>query len=143
MSLKAYNKIDIVHNKIKMNRGDIMKIAVPIASENKPYVINDSLARAPFFAIIDTSENTMKTIVNENIFQPGGAGVKVAQTLCDMNVKVVLAPRCGENAQNIFIQAEIDVFQTIDSDLQKNYDHYLQGTLQPIIVSTSKHHQDH
>jgi len=119
-----------------------MKIAVPIISEDKPYVINDSLARAPFFALIDSVQNTIKTFVNEHFFQPGGAGVKVAQMLCDMNVKVVLAPRCGENAQNIFKQAEIDVYQTIDSDLQKNYELFLKNTLLPIVVSPGKHHQE-
>ena len=119
-----------------------MKIAIPIVSDIKPYVINDSLARAPYFALIDSTQNTIKTIVNDHFFQPGGAGVKVAQTLCDLNVKVVLAPRCGENAQNIFNQAEIDVFQTIDSDLQKNYELYLNNELQSISVSPGKHHQE-
>ncbi len=119
-----------------------MKIAIPIVSDNKPYVINDSLARAPFFALVDTVQNTVKTVVNDHYFQPGGAGVKVAQMLCDLNVKVVLAPRCGENAQNIFNQAQIDVYQTVGNDLQKNYDLFLQDALQSILVSPSNHHKE-
>ncbi|PKL00295.1 MAG: dinitrogenase iron-molybdenum cofactor biosynthesis protein [Tenericutes bacterium HGW-Tenericutes-1] len=128
---------------ITVYKGEIpMKIAIPIVSDNKPYVINDSLARAPYFALIDNSNNTVKTIVNDYYFQPGGAGVKVAQMLCDLNVKVVLAPRCGENAQNIFNQAQIDVYQTIGYDLQNNYDLFLQKALQSILVTLSNHHQE-
>ena len=87
-----------------------MKIAIPL-DENKEDVCL-VLARAPFFLF---SEDGKEEIVeNPAANAQGGAGAQVAQFLVDSKVTVLITPRCGQNAADVFTAADMKIYKSID-----------------------------
>jgi len=48
---------------------------------------------------------------NPGINAPGGAGMMMARWLISSGVKIVLAPQIGPNAQQVLVQAGVEVRQ--------------------------------
>jgi predicted Fe-Mo cluster-binding NifX family protein len=120
-----------------------MTIALPILKDDPKADLSESLSRAPFFALIDSENHTIKTLVNPNYFQPSGAGIKVAQLLIDSHVNVLLTPRCGENAFQVLKEAGIACYYTVSSNIVENYQAFLDNRLEKIIRSNESLHQGH
>ena len=59
----------------------------------------------------------------------GGAGIKAAQTIIDNKVKVVLAPRCGQNAAHVIQSADILIYKTVAGSAKDNIDAFVAGKL--------------
>ncbi len=93
-----------------------MKIAIPL-DENKVDVCM-VLARAPYFLFI---EDGVETVVENVAAQAeGGAGTLVAQFLVDEQVHVLVTPRCGQNAGEVFKVAEILVYKSSHAVAKEN-----------------------
>lgn len=110
-----------------------MKIAIPVneACENSTVCI--SFGRTPLFMIYDTDEK--KSIFIDNSLaaaSQGGAGIKAAQLIVDQGAEVLLTPRCGQNAAEVFEAANIQLFKSNKEDALSVLESYLLGHLMPL-----------
>ena len=104
-----------------------MKIAIPI-DETKTSVC-PSFGRALYFMIADTDTGERTIISNSAAESSGGAGIKAAQAIIDQNVKVLLTPRCGQNAAEVFVSAGIPIYQTATDSVDDAIKAFQKGEL--------------
>jgi predicted Fe-Mo cluster-binding NifX family protein len=106
-----------------------MKIAVPVDEKDLNLNVCVSFGRAPYFLIYDADTKESTFIDNLAASSSGGAGIKAAQTIVDNKADVLLTPRCGENAANVLIAADIVLFRTIAASVKDNIDSFIAGKL--------------
>jgi predicted Fe-Mo cluster-binding NifX family protein len=109
-----------------------MKIAVPVNEKKLDSGVCPSFGRAPYFVLYDTDAKECSFLDNSAAGSQGGAGIKAAQMIADHGVRVLLAPRCGENAIQVLNEAEISVYKTIQGTARENVDDFNKGNLQPL-----------
>jgi predicted Fe-Mo cluster-binding NifX family protein len=97
-----------------------MKIAIPVNEKDFKSEICPSFGRTPYYLIYDTTEKTNEFVENSAAQSAGGAGIKAAQMLVDLCVKVIIAPRYGENAAKVLIDGGIKVYKNIDGTAEDN-----------------------
>ncbi len=85
-----------------------MKIAIPL-DENKIDVCA-VLARAPFFLFREDGQERIAP--NPAAQAQSGAGVQAAQFLVDSAISVLITPRCGQNAAEVFSAAGIKIYKS-------------------------------
>lgn len=107
-----------------------MKIALPL-DENKIDVCV-SFARAPYFAFVDTDNNSKDIVDNPAAQAHGGAGVKAAQLIIDRKAEALLTVRCGENAAEAFQAAGIEIYKTSGIGAEDNVKLFKEGKLEKL-----------
>ena len=107
-----------------------MKIAIPVDDVSMDTNICISFGRAPYFLIYDTETKNAAFLNNSATASQGGAGVKAAQLIVDSNAEVLLTPRCGENAAEVFHTANIKIYQTNGNLLKHNLHAFENGNLE-------------
>ncbi len=106
-----------------------MKIAIPAESKGLDSNVNDTYGRAPYFLIYNTVTKQSEFLDNSAVLNQGAAGIRASQVIADIGVKVLIAPRCGENASGILKNAEVLVYQSIPGTLQENINEFLSDNL--------------
>ena len=101
-----------------------MRIAVPVNSKDIKSELCPSFGRAPYFLIYDTTDKSMVFLDNPATRSTGGAGIRAAQMLIDQSVKVIIAPRYGENAARVLIDGGIRVYKNIAGTAEENIEAY-------------------
>ena len=91
-----------------------MKIVIPTEIKTLDANVCPSFGRAPYFLIYDTQTKESVYLDNTAAASAGGAGIKAAQMVLDSKAEVLLAPRLGENAAQVLIEAEIKILKTKD-----------------------------
>lgn len=112
-----------------------MKVAVPVDDKSVDSTVCQSFGRAPYFLIYDTEAGKGEFMDNGAAVSQGGAGVRAAQAIADLEVTALLAPRCGENAAVVFQAAGIEIYQTQSKSARENIDAYLAGDLPTLDAS--------
>lgn len=102
-----------------------MKIAIPAENKSMTSNVYESYGRAPYFLIYNTVTKESEFLDNSAVLKQGASGIRVSQIIADNGVKVLIAPRCGENANNILRRAEVIVYQSIPGTLQENINEFL------------------
>ena len=106
-----------------------MKIAIPVYDNKDETTVCISFGRTPYFLIYDTETKERKYLDNAAAASQGGAGIKAAQLIVDNKADVLLTPRCGENAANVIKAADIKIYKTINTLLEKTLQDYQEGSL--------------
>ncbi len=109
-----------------------MFIAVPADDKSMESKVCVSFGRAPYFLIYDSDSGNADFIDNPAAASQGGAGIKAAQTVVDSQARVLLAPRCGENAAQVIDAAGIKMFKTLNDSIRANIAAYKEGRLSPL-----------
>lgn len=99
-----------------------MKIAIPVDGQSLESNASQNFGRAAYFLIYDTETKKANFINNTAAASQGGAGIKAAQIIIDNKISVLLAPRLGENAAEVFKGANIKLYQTKVGTAQENID---------------------
>lgn len=102
-----------------------MKIAIPAENKSMTSNVYESYGRAPYFLIYNTVTKESEFLDNSAVLKQGASGIRVSQVIAYNGVKVLIAPRCGENANNILRRAEVIVYQSIPGTLQENINEFL------------------
>ncbi len=93
----------------------VTRIAAPIEADNGlKSPISMIFARSPYMAFVDIEGGRVVNVnitPNPGINAPGGAGMMMARWLISSGVKIVLAPQIGPNAQQVLVQAGVEVRQ--------------------------------
>jgi len=106
-----------------------MKIAIPVDENHAGTAVCASLARAPYYLIMDTVSNEMTFIENTAADSQGGAGVKAAQLLADQKIEALLTPRCGQNAAEVLTAAKMGIYKTEYPSAKENLTAFSSGLL--------------
>lgn len=109
-----------------------MKIAIPADEKKIDIEVCVSFGRAPYFVIYDSETEEVSYIENTAANAKGGAGIKAAQLIVDSGAKILLTPRCGENAADVIENAEIKIFRTKKGTISENIQNYKNGLLLPL-----------
>ncbi len=105
-----------------------MKVAIPL-DENKTDVCA-VLARAPFFLFWEDGQET--AVPNPAAQAQSGAGVQAAQFLVDSAVSVLITPRCGQNAADVFSAAGIGIYKSAGTAAAENISAWQEGRLEEL-----------
>ena len=106
-----------------------MKLAVSASQDTLDSQLNRKFGRCKFFLIVDPETMEFDTIQNASRNASGGAGVKAAQTLADLEVDAVLTGNIGPNAFNALTAANIDIFTGASGTINEVIDNYNNGKL--------------
>lgn len=97
-----------------------MIISMPVDDKKLESTICISYGRAPYFLIYDTETDQHLFLENTAANSQGGAGVKAAQILVDENVSILITPRCGENAAEVFNDAGVKIYKSNGKSIIEN-----------------------
>lgn len=103
-----------------------MKIALPLDEDRLS--VCPVLARAPYFLFITDGEESIEE--NPAAQAQGGAGMQAAQFLIDRGVTVLITPRCGENAAEVFKAAGIEILKSANKAAAADLAAYKEGKLE-------------
>ncbi len=106
-----------------------MIAVVPVNEENMDGGICPSFGRAPFFLVYNFEQKTYSFLPNAGMQSSGGAGIQAAQTVLDSQATVLLTPRLGENAAEVFKGTEVKIYQTEGTGIAENLEACQAGTL--------------
>ncbi len=106
-----------------------MKIAIPIKEKSIKSNINDSFGRAPYFLIYSTVTKEIEILDNRAVVEQGGAGIRAAQVIADNGVRAVITNRCGENAEKLFRNAEVFVYEAKEGNAEQNINYLIENKL--------------
>jgi len=106
-----------------------MRIAIPVMENDKKTEVSPSFGRAPYYLIYDMVDNKTTFIQNTAALSAGGAGIKAAQMLLDNEIKVIIAPRYGENAAKVLVDANVLVYRNIAGSAEDNIKAYKENKL--------------
>lgn len=106
-----------------------MKIAIPADERILDNEVCMSFGRAPYFYIYDTNSKKGEFITNEAAASPGGAGIKAAQIVVDNHADILITPRCGVNAAEVFKATKLQICKSTAGSIGDNLDAYLNNKL--------------
>ncbi len=110
-----------------------MKIALPVDENKIESTVCVSFGRAPFFMVYDTQTKQHEFIDNSlAAASQGGAGIKAAQLVADQQVEVLITPRCGENAAEVFSAAGIKLYKSVSTSIQETVAAFENNQLAPL-----------
>lgn len=109
-----------------------MKIAIPVDEDNLQTGVCVSFGRAPYFLIYDDSTDESQFLNNPAAQSQGGAGIKAAQAVVDSGASVMLTPRCGENAAEVFHAAKVTLYKTAAGGAAENIRAFFRKELTPL-----------
>ncbi|MBK5253690.1 MAG: DUF134 domain-containing protein [Peptostreptococcaceae bacterium] len=105
-----------------------MILALPVDEAVKETKLSISFGRASFYMFYNVETEEFKFLENSAKDAEGGAGIKAAQTIIDNDVKIMLTPRCGKNATDVF-EGNVEVFKTTFDTALENIKAYKEGKL--------------
>jgi predicted Fe-Mo cluster-binding NifX family protein len=109
-----------------------MNIAIPVDEKCLDSGVCPSFGRTPYFLFYNTITKEEYYLDNSAVAAQGGAGIRAAQVIADHGVKVVLAPRCGENAAEVLKKAEVILYKSITGTARKNIEAFVAEELLPL-----------
>ena len=121
-----------------INMEVIMKIAIPVDDGN----ICVSFGRTPYFMLYDTENNKSRFINNSAANSQGGAGIKAAQIIVDNNADVLITPRCGQNAAEVLIAANVKIYKALNNSIEENLTEFKNDKLSILTEIHAGFHSD-
>jgi predicted Fe-Mo cluster-binding NifX family protein len=106
-----------------------MRIAIPVDEQSLESGVCPSFGRSPYFLFYNTITKESYYLDNGAVASQGGAGIRAAQVIADHGVKALIAPRCGENAEEVLRKAEVLIYKAIPGTAKRNIDAFEAGKL--------------
>ena len=109
-----------------------MIIAIPVNENNAEPSICVSFGRAPWFLFHNTETGETQTLENPAANAEGGAGIKAAQFVVDHHANVLITVRGGENAAEVLLAEEIQIYKAQGSTAKENLAAFMEGKLEKL-----------
>jgi len=87
-----------------------MIIGVSSTGKEKNSPVDFRFGRCMYFAIVDTSDDSLKVVQNEGVNSSHGAGIAAAQQIIDEKAEAVITGNMGPNAMELLKASGIKVF---------------------------------
>lgn len=117
-----------------------MKIALPVENNSFDADISQSFGRANFYVVYDLENDNFEFIENSARKSQGGAGIKAAQVIVDSGAKATIVPKCGENAGEVLVEADIRIYKINSCNIKENIEMFKSGELSEISTFHSGYH---
>ncbi len=88
-----------------------MKVAIPSSSNTEDAKMDGRFGRCTYFCIYDSEKDTLEFVNNPAVNARGGAGFQAVEFLINKEVKVVIVPQLGPNADGVLKRGNVEVFQ--------------------------------
>lgn len=112
----------------KIFNREVMKMKIALPLDEDRLSVCPVLARAPYFLFSTNEEESIEE--NPAAQAQGGAGMQAAQFLVDRGVTVLITPRCGENAAEVFKAAGMEIFKSANKAAADDLSAYREGKLE-------------
>ena len=109
-----------------------MIIAIPVNENNVEPSICVSFGRSPWFLFHNTVTGETQTFENPAVNAEGGAGIKAAQFVVDHHANALITVRGGENAAEVLLAAEIQIYKAQGSVAKENLAAFMEGKLEKL-----------
>ena len=109
-----------------------MIIAIPVNENNVEPSICVSFGRAHWFLFHDTVTGETQTLENPAANAEGGAGIKAAQFVVDHTANVLITVRGGENAAEVLLAADIQIYKAQGRTARENLAAFTEGKLEKL-----------
>ena len=86
-----------------------MKIAIPSTGESLTSLISDTLGRAPFLIIYDSSNGEYNSVKNPGFQTQDGSGLKASDLVLKNNVEVLLTREIGRKSYSALQKEHIKI----------------------------------
>ena len=106
-----------------------MKLVIPVDEKNIDSVVCISFGRTPYFLVYNTETKEISFLDNSAIASSGGAGIKAAQSIVDIEGDILITPRCGENAADVLEAADIKIYKSKEKNAKGNIEDFINGVL--------------
>ena len=111
---------------IKVNN---LKVAIPSTSNQEDARMEERFGRCAYFCIFDSDNDTLDFVSNPAVNARGGAGFQAVEFLLNNNVKAVIVPRLGPNADGVLRQGKVDIFQGENISIKELIDKWKNNAL--------------
>ena len=101
-----------------------MKICITSYGKDLESKVEPRFGRSPYFIIWEDADNSFECIVNPNINETSGAGIKSAQLIVDKGVKVVLSGQIGPKAAKVLESAMVEVVEGVTGTIKEAIEFY-------------------
>ena len=88
-----------------------MKVVISATGKDIESEIDTTFHRCPFFLVIDTKNNSLKTLENTSRDRPSEIGATVGQIVANEGIDTVITTNIGPRAFGIFEQYGIKIYQ--------------------------------
>ena len=106
-----------------------MKIAISSTGQRLESDIDPRFGRCKYFLVVDTDTRDFEALPNEYADVMGGAGVRAAQFVADLDVKAVLSGNIGPNAFEVLKAAGIEILTCLEGTVNDAIEDYKEGKL--------------
>lgn len=113
-----------------------MKIAISSTGQRLESDIDPRFGRCKYFLVVDTDTEEFEVFSNESAEVMGGAGIKAARFVADLNVKAILTGNIGPNAFDTLNAAGIEILTGIEGTVNGAIEDYKEGKLKSAQAST-------
>ena len=117
-----------------------MKIAISSAGKSLESEIDPRFGRCRYFLVVDTETEAFEVLPNENAEMMGGAGIKAAQLVADLELSAVLTGNIGPNAFEVLNTAGIQIMTGVTGIVADAIEAYKQGQLERAEAHTVESH---
>ena len=107
-----------------------MKIVIPVNEKDIELNICEFFGRTKFFLIYNSETKEYEFVFNVAKDSQGGAGIKAAQQLIDLDVDVIIATQLGNNVVDMFKNSNIDVYKGVKDSIKVNVLKFLNNELE-------------
>lgn len=107
-----------------------MRIAVSAGGPGLDAPVDPRFGRCPYFVVVDSETMEGETIDNANATTAGGAGIRTAQAIADLEVQTVITGNCGPNAYQTLSAAGIEVATGFTGSVREAVEAYKRGGLE-------------
>jgi predicted Fe-Mo cluster-binding NifX family protein len=124
-----------------MDRRIKMKIAISSDGEKLHSKVDQRFGRCPYFLIVNVNGNevgTFEAVTNEGTIQGHGAGIKSAEQIGELGVKVVITGNLGPNATAILEKLDIKTYHA-SGTIQEAIENFVNNKLEEINEISESH----
>lgn len=110
-----------------------MRLVVPCQGEHLSDPVDSRFGRARNFIVFDSSTSKSQVLSNDKqIGAAHGAGTAAVEMVLREHVEVVLTPRCGPKAMDLFVAAGVKLFAAREGTVADAIAAWERGELAPI-----------
>lgn len=113
-----------------------MKIAISSNGQRLESDVDPRFGRCKYFLAVDSDTKEFEAFPNESAEVMGGAGIRAAQFVADLDVKAVLSGNIGPNAFDVLNAAGIEILTCVEGTVNDAIEDYKEGKLKRVEAST-------
>ncbi len=117
-----------------------MKIIISANGNAKESMLDKRFGRCEVFQVYDTETKKYESVANSGVSASGGAGIKAASQIIELQANVVITGNLGPNAFELIEKSGIKAYSCEVMPVFEAVDLYQKNALTEISISGNAHH---